>query len=557
MEKNTDDEEPSSGGVQGPSGRTFNVFDDPWIAVLTGDGHHKEVSMAEVFSHPSDYRSLDGELDCQDTAVMRLLLAFLYRVLRPDYDSWEDMWAAGQFPMDRIRAYVDGPAEHDGCTVHDRLWLDDGRMPFLQVTGLHPSSGEDNWRNPSCMVPSIRKFRQLDGQYNSDRIEDTCRTLAPGEALRWLVCSLSYDVAGIHTGMAGDPNESGGKTHPGITTAARSTVMHVEAGNLFRTLMLAMVPLDFEGMSPEVTPPIWELDPFTSRSAGKDELRPVSSVIDEYVFPSRRILMRFNDEGMVDGVMIGAGDRTSTSGSGVKAASSYRPSIDPMVGWVKRIPNKKRPDEWTMSTWKARPGQAIWRGLPSMLRHDGEGSRPLVLSFLDDLNAYGEVDGMTNVVAVTVFYDSKNAVVEDLACDGLRLPTAVMTDDRLADLAIEAVSLADKDEWSWHRYCSEVRMAAGDTTPSSEYSKADDEHYYAMIGPLFDGWSAGLDHDVDSEEAISDWRDGIGYRVLDMADRFASTLPPRVYSGVVADERTYSYGHARNWLVRNLRGVKG
>lgn len=540
---------------------SFNVFNDQWIAVVDTDGNHEEVSLRTLLDNARHYRGLDGELECQDTAVIRLILAFLYRALEPNDDDWYGIWNAGRFPMDKIEAYVNGRLPDDAwhgpgiTSIHDLLWVRDDTAPFLQSPGLKSAGKDDGYRDPSYMIPNIRLYPQAPyGTYNSDRTLESCRRLSIQEAVRWMICLLSYDVIGIHTGMMGDPNVKGGKTHPSITTTASSTVMHIDGGNLFRTLMLALVPLDFDGMVGNVTPPLWEQEPKTAASEDKYTLGKVESVIDEYVFPSRRLLLRFDNDGKVDGVLVGAGDRMICDVEGSKTKlSSYKPGLDPMVGWVKKKSDSKNGPS-AIEPWKARKHQALWLGLPSMLRHDNNGGKPLVLKFLDDRKEWNEDydKTMVNIVTSTLQYDEKKTVIEDIAGDSLILPTTVMKSPRLIDLAIEAVQKVESLAYSWDKYYTELAKASGKTSKASD-TKDWMNLYYSTAWTAFNEWVNNLYQDTDSEEAIYNFNRDLHKTIMHLANDVLPEFSSIVYAGSIDNNGVeHSYGKAFNNLRNSL-----
>lgn len=540
---------------------SFNVYDEPWIAIVNMDGVHEEVSLRTLLDNAGCYRGLDGELECQDTAVMRFILAFLYRALEPKDDDWYEIWDAGAFDIHKIDTYVYGEMPSDawhgpGITkVYDLLWLRDDVAPFLQSPGLKSAGKDDGYRDPFYMIPSIRAYPQAKyGTYNSDRTLESCKRLDVPEALRWMICLLSYDVVGIHTGMLGDPNVRGGKTNPGITTTASSTVMHIDGGNLFRTLMLALVPLDFDGMVNKVTPPLWEQEPKTAASEDKYTLGRVESVIDEYVFPSRRLLLRFDDNGKVDGVLVGAGDRMICEVEGTKTKlSSYKPGLDPMIGWVKKN-NDKKDGSFEISPWRARKNQALWLGLPSMLRHDDNGSKPLVLEFLDDRKEWDDDydQAMVNIVTSTLQYDDKRTVIEDISGDSLVLPTIIMKSTRLTDLTIEAVQQVESFAYPWNRYYQELAKAVGKTDKVGDAKDWMDK-YYSVMWIAFNEWVNGIKQDTDSEDAIYDFKKSLRKAIMGLADEVLLEFPPRVYSGTIDGNGVeHSYGKAFNILHSGL-----
>ena len=59
----------------------YNLLDESWIPVLRNDtGVVENVSLLTFFEHTQEYRALAGEMETQNFAVLRVLLAVLITV---------------------------------------------------------------------------------------------------------------------------------------------------------------------------------------------------------------------------------------------------------------------------------------------------------------------------------------------------------------------------------------------------------------------------------------------------------------------------------------------
>lgn len=59
----------------------YNLLDEAWIPVLRKDtGKVEEVSLLTLFSQAQEYYALAGEMETQNFAVLRVLLAVLVTV---------------------------------------------------------------------------------------------------------------------------------------------------------------------------------------------------------------------------------------------------------------------------------------------------------------------------------------------------------------------------------------------------------------------------------------------------------------------------------------------
>lgn len=72
----------------------YNLLDESWIPVLRNDtGAVENVSLLTFFEHAQEYRSLAGEMETQNFAVLRVLLAVLITVFtRVDQDGEPYEW---------------------------------------------------------------------------------------------------------------------------------------------------------------------------------------------------------------------------------------------------------------------------------------------------------------------------------------------------------------------------------------------------------------------------------------------------------------------------------
>ena len=67
--------------------KRYNLLDEPWIEVVSKiRGEQTEISLLELFHHAEQYICLAGEMETQNFAMLRFLLAILQTVFSR-YDS--------------------------------------------------------------------------------------------------------------------------------------------------------------------------------------------------------------------------------------------------------------------------------------------------------------------------------------------------------------------------------------------------------------------------------------------------------------------------------------
>ena len=140
----------------------YNLLDEKWITVLRKDsGETENVSLLNLFENAGEYRALAGEMEVQNFAILRVLLAVLTTVFTrvdatgeayewielddsdkliveeavdeayvDDYiedlnDTWKSIWENHCFPP-TVCQYLKA--------WHDRFYLLDDKYPFFQVT---------------------------------------------------------------------------------------------------------------------------------------------------------------------------------------------------------------------------------------------------------------------------------------------------------------------------------------------------------------------------------------------------------------------------------------
>lgn len=203
---------------------SFNLLDEPWIRVVNGkDGQLLEVSLLDVFKNAEDYSCLGGEMETQNFAILRILLAVLHTVFSrvdangeeysfidldekylpfsqvhsddaDDYeeallDAWQKLWDRGTFPA-VIEGYLDA--------WRDQFFLFDDRYPFMQVKAEDISASKINKRKASSVSgKTINRLVSESGNkiaLFSPKVEagKNKESLAASELARWLVTYQGY-----------------------------------------------------------------------------------------------------------------------------------------------------------------------------------------------------------------------------------------------------------------------------------------------------------------------------------------------------------------------------
>ncbi len=155
----------------------FNLLDEPWIAVLTEEtGCKKNVSMSEFFRNAEKYKTLAGEMDTQNFAVMRFLLAVVQTVFsRFDFQGeilpgvhLDERWAQTE-PVDED----DWP---DYCAAADECW------DLLYRNGAFPGIVTDyleKWRDRFYLFDDGHPFYQVNQREMDEIMEQIPKRSQP------------------------------------------------------------------------------------------------------------------------------------------------------------------------------------------------------------------------------------------------------------------------------------------------------------------------------------------------------------------------------------------
>lgn len=181
---------------------TFNLIDEPWIFVRDHAGAKQEVSIRQALAEAHRWRDLQGDMPTQSVALLRLLMAIIWRSLPDDepMELWGELWAGGRFDRMAVESYL--------ARYHDRFDLLDRECPFYQVAQLRTAKGD--FTSLSRLIADLPAGEQ----FFTTRGPSSFNRLGFAESARWLVHANAFDPSGIKSGALGDPRVKGGKGYP-------------------------------------------------------------------------------------------------------------------------------------------------------------------------------------------------------------------------------------------------------------------------------------------------------------------------------------------------------
>lgn len=519
----------------------FNLVDDPWIAVRGMDGGVEELSIRSVFHRAGELRGLAGDLPTQDFAVLRVLLAVLYRVelARQCEDPLaraEELWQAATLPLEAIDAYLD--------QWHDRFELFDPVAPFMQAPALASSSGET--RGVELLIPDAPKGAPL------FTMRSGVESLAIPEAARWLVHTMAYDYSGIKTGAVDDPRVKGGRGYPiGIGWTGWLGGIVVEGDSLHQTMLLNLV-LDRE--VDQRDQPVWELEPLSAKPRSPATTGPYGPA-GLFTWPQRRIRL-FRTDDKVTATLVCNGDPVEYH---------LQPKNEPMTAW--RLSDVQAKKHGLATAYMPRahdPQRAFWRGLASHLpgiesasgkASEAPKSMPAAVVRWAGLLISNRIlprDYLIRAHAVGIVYGPKQGNYSDIVSDELTFSPilaeagdtepkiCVLTALRRADDAVQALA---------HLGGNLALAAGGDRGPAADSARAQGYH---ALDRAFRSWLASIIPETDLDLAAEHWVEAARTLILAEGAALVAAAGPSAWIGRIHEKKPVNIGQADADFRRSL-----
>ena len=518
----------------------FNVIDQPWILVKDVDGAQKTVSMRELFQRAHQFECLAGELPSQDFAILRILLAVLYRVFdAEDHDSpteeWGEIWERSDLPVDEISEYLD--------KWYDRFYLFDDAQPWLQVADLESISGST--KPVDLLIPDC----PIEGGLFSMRRD--YESITPAEAARWLAHCHAYDISGIKTGAVGDGRVKGGKGYPiGTGWAGWLGGIVVTGNNLRETLLLNLV---FDREHDERDVPIWEEPPLTSAPR---ENAQVYGPVALFTWPQRRIRLFQNSAGNVSDILICNGD---------PIAYQFQDINEVMCGWrlSTRLSKNFGSDVYMPRNFDS--SEMLWRGISALLptsnfdSGNSDFKACKVLEWSSKLARYKILprNQITKIKTVDVSYGKKNTSWDEISSDELAFNVLLASSEsnRTKEVVYLAAERAAEAAKILGRLGGNLAIAAGGD-PDSASTDARSLGFSELDNP-FRNWLADFSPSGDVNEQLAAWTSKAYRLIRNLATQLVENASPEAWVGRSVTQnnttRVYSTGQAEVWFHHALQ----
>lgn len=509
---------------------TFNLLDEPWLGVRDLKGQTKTVSLRGAFASAHQLVGLAGDLPTQEVALLRLLVAILYRALpaplsiEDRVDLWERWWTEEALPIAEIDGYLG--------QYRERFDLLHPHTPFMQVATLSA--------NKTSGLGKLIADMPDGEQYFTTRAARGADSIELAEAARWLVHAQAYDPSGIKSGAHDDPRVKGGKGYPiGIGWTGWCGLLIPQGRTLKETLLLSMaLNVDSAGPGRDADRPVWERAPVTGApEVGHEEPHGTADLLTWQV---RRVRLITVGDRVVDALI--------TNGDPIHPRN--RQQLEPHCAWRHSPTQEKLHGGQVYMPRAHEPERALWRGLPGLLPltevEDDRASSgpapilaPTVLHWLATLVYEDVLPGHypVRLRAVGVTYGSNSSTISAVTDDRVRLRAVVLGERRLCDLVRDMVFSAEAAVRVLCRLAVDLAAASGEHETEGHRDRASEDAYAALDRP-FRRWLDSVD-DVDLDVLARAWQDEVRQILVRIGDDLIKA------AGRPA------------WLGRNVEGFSG
>lgn len=547
----------------------YNLVEEPWISVLDYEKKEKkDVSLLDLFDNAEKYRCLAGEMETQNFAVMRMLLAIVQTVFsrfdlygdclpgvkvderyvqieqvdvtnRTKYaeaaeDTWFEMYAGNTFP-----AIV---SEYLQCWK-DRFFLFDDEYPFYQVNKVEMDDiiskipkksqpakiyGKNLNRTISESENKKALFSPVAGTEHGKRTTKDLMSCA--ELSRWLLTFQGYSgLADKVSLVTKDQTTSKGWLFDlgGI---------YLKGNNLYETLILNYIPVIFrEGLIGRIQRPCWEM----SGSLVVNKLcngAPIDNFSELYTNWSRAVY-----------IDVGSDTNKPVEINVVKLPDIVHTedSIEPMTIWRY---NDSGPNKGRYTPRKHKAEQSLWRSfgaiaMPSALLSTEKYLRPRIF---DQYELLVQADGSrwTDLVGVSMADDGNATswLPVDEVCDSFQINDGVLVDEtdggwviRINDtveITKEAVSSTYRKFLKGICDIRNIKDKAADGFINEGLAEVYDE-----IDIDFKSWLASIEPNDSKDQKIMNWKKHLKGVLLNRAETLFENGSGRDMTGVIKDDR--------------------
>jgi CRISPR system Cascade subunit CasA len=539
----------------------FSLLDEPWISVLVEKtGEKREVSLLEFFQNAGSYRSLAGEMETQNFAVMRFLLSIIQTVFSrfdfngntlpginldenwvqtnpvdeddlDDYcdavsECWDQLYKAGEFP-DIVSQYLEKWRAH--------FYLFDEEYPFYQVNEQEMDdimSRVSKGKKPTVVYgknlnrtisESENKTALFSPIVNVGRRKRSRKDiLTEAEFTRWLLTYQGY------SGLTDKAKLVDSKQRRSKGWLFDIGGIFLQGSSEYETLVMNYLPespTDNQEFSGRVQNPCWETDGLTF--VGHIQMnKTIDNLSELYTNWSRAIFIDpdfdMSQPVEINVVMLPEIEHTEKS-------------IEPMTLWF-----KKKNDKY-FAPKKHNPEQSLWRsfGIITMnITEEGEHQRRP--GIFDQYRRLASIAGnrWTDIVGVSMKSDgnAQSRLPADEIVDSFQINDLVLTDYdkngwivRINDTVENTKFIISVIFRDFLKGICEIRNMG---SKGSDFIAKRTAEMYAAVDDPFKSWLSSITADDSKEEKILAWNNHFRKMVLTQGNNIFENSTVRDLTGI-------------------------
>lgn len=535
----------------------FNLIDDKWIEVLVNKKGDKElVGIRDIFLNSDSYLDISGDMNIQDFAIMRLILAIIHTVFSrfdasgnpyeeieindkmqqvealddEDYeeyeegliDTWKNLWNNKKFPK-IVLDYLD--------LWYDRFYLFDEKYPFFQVTEEYISV--DRIKGKKVGDISGKTINRTITESNnkialfSPKEEKNKNILKNDEIARWLITFQAY------TGLS-DKTVYGKEKYKKRNSKGwlyDLGAVYFKGENLFESLMLNFVILNPKNKhySYNIQKPSWEFRDCELIDSYLNYM-PIDNISQLYTVYSRAIYIdpEFDDTEEFKMNLIKLPE-VSHEDNFLEHMTVYR--YNTSGDYKEKYTPRKHPSN-----------QSMWRSFGQITmeyenlensKNTNRQKRPGIIDWLAVIHK--EIDYNRIKVNALSLEDDGNAtswVPTNEIYDSMPLAIDLLTEDRKDGWTIRIFKLVEETKkiinqvyGGYLGYISKIRGLE-----KSDFVDREIEKMYYLIDKPFRDLIESIDKDDDSDVIEDEWRRNLKNIVYNQGVKFFDEASDRDYT---------------------------
>lgn len=540
----------------------FNLVTEPWIKVLNQQGELKTISLQTLFQEAQNYQRLAGEMQAQDLAILRFLLAIVTTVYSrfdsndepyewlelgqkmlvknvdtEDFDSedkyddmlasWHDIYDSGKFSaaidnylkvnMDKFDFLGDEPFYQVNRKIYDRQVATNKKVDLKKQKGtvsvkqINRTISESN-NSPDIFSP---KSEALKNKLQLDQL------------VRWIIAYQSFTGVTDKTKVVSDEKFS---VSPGWLYSLNP--VYAEGKNLFETLMLNYRIDGNEDSEYKIQKPFWE---FENINQYIDFLKgtvnvPTLSISTLYTLWSRMLHIEWIN---YDPIIFSAG---------LPKLDNTQAFNEPMTTWHK---DKKTSERYPEVVRLSNLSKAMWRNFGQYISTtDKSDDEPGIINWFKKISDHKFLPADTSLVLKTTNLvsdgnaTSQSPVAESV--DSFKIRANVLFDKKGAlywpkniESMIDITQIIGKDFWILANNLAKLRGLDG----SSEFANRLTDVFYESLNAPFLSWLSNLRVDDSRNKKKKLWKKTLQQIAFAQGEQILHRAAPRDIIGITNDDK--------------------